>query len=514
MTPQEQAAQDAANAAKYNTPLPPNDPASVSGARNSPLYIGPTNFSTIQKQYTPYQIEQATTRDSSGNIFWKQGVNISDIPASAPLKAPETVAPLPATAPTTTTPAVTAPPSVGPADYQARNVAAGQYLTGIAKTIDDLNATRESLINAQKEAEQKKVDSLSNRLLGLSTSTARADKLQADRDLFKVTEQIQNLATIQSRIADAQSALNQGLIFEEGRPVRMSLLTGRSAELQKQGLAQIQSLQTTAEIVKGNIEMARAYASDSQAALSADINDQRDALNTLLDLHNKNLVDLKDEEKAIIKDRMASLSKQQDDLKANKDQIFDLAVKYPSAFTKGGVTFLDDPQTALQKMLPTMSAQEQEQYNLDLQTKQAALAKAKKTGSGGSGGGSGENSSTIQSIASSIQSLRDLGYNEGEIRSAIYQEYGGSMKTTELNSIVDNIFQGGMKPETLSGQNDAYIQDRLNKGEITRVLDEKGNVTYKPNPDYKAPGQVQQEQFLKEEKSKAKSIWNPFTWTW
>lgn len=48
-----------------------------------PLYIGPTNWAKLQKQYTPYQLQQATIRIKDG-IFWNPNVNISSIPASDP----------------------------------------------------------------------------------------------------------------------------------------------------------------------------------------------------------------------------------------------------------------------------------------------------------------------------------------------------------------------------------------------------------------------------------------------
>jgi hypothetical protein len=48
------------------------------------LYIfGATNWSKLQKQYTPYQLSQAVTRTKDG-IYWNPNVNIGDIPAVDP----------------------------------------------------------------------------------------------------------------------------------------------------------------------------------------------------------------------------------------------------------------------------------------------------------------------------------------------------------------------------------------------------------------------------------------------
>ncbi len=53
------------------------------GGQTNPLYIGSTNWSQLQKTYTPYQLEQATTRTKDG-IYWNPDVNISDIPRVDP----------------------------------------------------------------------------------------------------------------------------------------------------------------------------------------------------------------------------------------------------------------------------------------------------------------------------------------------------------------------------------------------------------------------------------------------
>jgi len=47
--------------------------------------IGPTAWGNLQKQYTAYQLGQATTRDANGNISWNPNVHIEDTPRSAPV---------------------------------------------------------------------------------------------------------------------------------------------------------------------------------------------------------------------------------------------------------------------------------------------------------------------------------------------------------------------------------------------------------------------------------------------
>lgn len=53
------------------------------GGQANPLYIGSSNWSELQKKYTPYQLEQSTIRTNSG-IYWNQNVNVSEVPKKSP----------------------------------------------------------------------------------------------------------------------------------------------------------------------------------------------------------------------------------------------------------------------------------------------------------------------------------------------------------------------------------------------------------------------------------------------
>jgi hypothetical protein len=146
------------NAAKFSTPPPPGDPASLRGARDNQYYIGPTNFAKLQQQYTPYQIEQATVRNPSGDIFWNPEKNIASIPPSpsgtTALTPPAEKPPLPSTQGGATPSVTMTTPGEGNELYRAQGAAAGQYLTGIQKTIDDL------LARQQADAAQQKIDAI------------------------------------------------------------------------------------------------------------------------------------------------------------------------------------------------------------------------------------------------------------------------------------------------------------------------------------------------------------------
>lgn len=448
--------EDAANAAKYSTPLPPGDPASLRGSRQDPLYLGPTNFGAIQQKYTPYQIEQATTRNATGDVFWKEGVDINKISPSANgtgnLSTPSTTTTMPTSGASTTGVTMT---NQGPdtAFGRAQFDASSKYLVGIQSTVDNLLAQQQKLQADAKAAAEAKVGALTDRLGTQLDSTQYQQSLQRDRDLFQVETSIRTLGTIQGKLADATSALESGLIYEENRPVRMSLLTGRMSELKKQGVAQINALSGAAEVVKGNIDLARAYADDSIQAIKADNAEKNAAMNTLLDLENAKLIQLTKDEKDTIKERRNMLNDESTRVEKNKDQVFDLATKYPSAFASGGVTFLDDPAAALRKMLPKMAADEKQRYDLEIAKAQADLA---ATGRSNRGNGNGSISDTgpnspvayidwLKNVEVPDEKAAARGMSKGrkltpeEIKTEVYKEFGNKKDRTYLDGIMTDI---------------------------------------------------------------------------
>lgn len=398
-----------------NAPFP-NDPASVAGARTAlgNDYIGPTNFATLQKTYTPYQIEQNTIKDAQGNISWKPGSDINGTPKSAPAQtftAP-TAPPTPTTdnlGSTAPAPNVTSDSTTANSAFAAsQSAAAKNYLSVNGQAIDGLLAQQQQMEQAAKEAAQANVDKERAGLTALTTSTAQSDALKAARDLFRVKETISSLQTINSKIADASAALDQGLLYERSQPVRMALLTGRSAALQAQGIASIGALKSAAEVLKGNLDLAKTYADDTIAAVKGDNADQQAALTTLLTLDNSNLVKLTADEKATIDNRMGLLTDQSKIMEQNKTALLDYATKYPSAFAKGGVSFLDTPEQALAKMLPQMSADDRLKYDLEVSKSQLEIAQAKKNLASANKTSSGGNAPI--GVADNVQNFIDAAF--------------------------------------------------------------------------------------------------------
>lgn len=423
-------------------PPTPAPAPGVADAKSNPLYIGATNFASLQKAYNPSILSQATTKDASGNYFWKQGVDINKLNGGVAPKIQPPAAPSPTTnnlpmggsTPTPSPTSFTTPVTTSDVSG-AISTAATTYGTNMSASIDALLAKQQALQDQQKQQAEANVKSISDRLTSLFDTSKQQDALQASRDLFHVQDTITQLQTIQGKIADATDALNQGLIYEQNRPVRMSLLTGRSAELKSQGIATIGALQSSAEVLKGNLDLAKAYATDTANAIKEDNSSRMDAMKTLLDLENSKLVTLTKDEKDTIDERMKNLEERNKTIDTQTQDVFDLAKTYPGAFVKGGVTFNDSRDQALAKMLPTMSSDERAKYDLDIKQKQAdvayKLAETAKAGRTGSGSGSPAPDS-LSSLSDQITQMQSDNVPPNTAVSLLQKKLGRLLTTKEI----------------------------------------------------------------------------------
>lgn len=75
--------QDAKNFAYFNKEKNWQQYVGSMGGRSNELYIGSNSWKSLQSRYTPYQLQQATFRTNNG-IYWKEGLNINDIPRVDP----------------------------------------------------------------------------------------------------------------------------------------------------------------------------------------------------------------------------------------------------------------------------------------------------------------------------------------------------------------------------------------------------------------------------------------------
>lgn len=264
---------------------------------------------------------------------------------------------------------------------------------GNQQLIDSLLKQQQDKIAADKTAAEDEVAGYNKQYQDIIGKTDYSGKQNEIFDKFQLEKKINDLTNIQNEIVAAKSALDQGLIYEGDRPIRQDLISGRQATLAAQGRARIGALQGAASVIQGNIGLVRAYADDTIRALKMDNDRSLNALNTLNTLANKKLVSLDEEEKNLIAERIKNLKEGMSRVEKNKDQITNLMVKYPNAVVKGGVSYLDSPEEAMLKMLPTLQKADQLKLALEQAKVNQATLKvsggAKRGGGSSSGGGSG-----------------------------------------------------------------------------------------------------------------------------
>ncbi len=336
---------------------------------------------------------------------------------------------------------------------------AGTTLSATGKAIDDLLAQQEVQNKAQLDNATKNRDQVVGQIKDRLNSTDAQDALSAIYKKFNVDDTISQLRDINTKIVQAQEALQMGLIYEGDRPVRMTLLSGRQASLQKQGLATIGALQGTAQVLQGNIDLARSYAATTIDAINSDNQNSLTALNTLLNLYNNDLIDFTKQERDIVTTRITSLQDENKILEQNKQDVMDLMVKYPTAFLKGGVTLLDDKATAIEKMIPTMSSMEMQKFNAE----QAVLAK--------------QAASTTNKDGSAADKTQLLAL---KAKGMTYEEALGAFSDTVSTSWIQSVYRESSTPATGKDafQNAYYNQFLTPDGKIDNssfTIDKNGN---------------------------------------
>lgn len=300
--------------------------------------------------------------------------------------------------------------------------------------IDSLLQQRQQAVSDQIPGAQKNVDDLKGRYEKMLDETIYSDKLKEVYDKFQLDTKIQQLTEIQNKLVSAQSALDQGMIYEGDRPIRLELISGRQATLKAQGMATIGALQATAQVIQGNINMAYSYADATINTLKMDTERSMKALDTLMGLANENLVSLKKDEKDLIEQRMKNLEKGIDQVQQNKEKITDLLVKYPNAALKGSVNYLDTPEEAVLKMLPTLSQEDQIKLALEqVKLEQAKLTLAQSKAKGAGGGGSGGKGSKAQQ--DSYKSMVLQAKNGGMSYPEAIMAFGDVLEISWINSV-------------------------------------------------------------------------------
>lgn len=315
--------------------------------------------------------------------------------------------------------------------------------------IDNLRSQLQTQTTTEKNAAQKEVDQYKKQLNDVVGSTATRDAFNAGVDEYKIKENLALYTDIQNRIVDAQKALDIGLIYEKDRPARMKFITGAESTLKQQGLATIGALQGTAAVIKGNIEIAKSLVDATVSAINTDNERSFKALTTLLDLANNNLVSLTEQERKLVNDRLTSIETGAADLQKKKDASLELMTKYPKAYLNGGVTLLDSYETALQKMLPAMAADEKAKFDADLAVKYKQA-----------NGSSGTDTAKTEQYKAQLLAAKNNGmtYNEAVLG------FADVLPIDYINAIYRQ------------GKTDSGAQDQITDSYYSQFLDENGNV--------------------------------------
>lgn len=232
--------------------------------------------------------------------------------------------------------------------------------------IDKLRGEMQAMVEKDKATAQARKDKLTGQVEEFVGNTDAQDALEANNKKFKVEQNIKLYSDIQTKIVDAQQALEIGLIYEKDRPARMKFITGAESTLMKQGLATIGALQGTAAVIKGNLDLAKSFGDATVAAITQDNEMSFKALTTLLELADNDLVNLTTREKELVDDRLGAIEEENSRVQQNKDDVLKLMTDYPRAFLAGGVTLLDSKEVALGKMIPQMAADETALFNASI----------------------------------------------------------------------------------------------------------------------------------------------------
>ncbi len=371
---------------------------------------------------------------------------------------------------------------------------ANATLTSVQSTLDALLKDQEDTLNAEKIVAERRQKELEGKLEDMTDDTIYQDALKAIDKKFQIKAKIDQYSQISQRIVDAQEALNLGLVYEGGRPARMQLINGRTAQLRAQGLAVIGAMQGTAAVLKGGIDLAYAYGNATIQALKDDTARQTAALSTLLDLNSKKLVSLTEREQATIDARLTMIKERIDTLDKNKDDIMDMMIKFPDAFLKGNVNLLDSKESAYQKMLPHIAERDRIEWNLTIAAKQA---------SGKAGSSAASAKAVTAAEKSQILQLKAAGATYDEVVMA----YGN---TVDIKYIAD-VFGRSVVPSGTTNSADLYGNfinpDGTPKAGYSVGLDKKGQ----PIIQAVKPASTGSSWSLPKVKDDAK-WYNPFSW--
>jgi len=204
--------------------------------------------------------------------------------------------------------------------------------SGMTNPSYDYSSYAQSLADLfnQRTEKQTALDEERKTLLGQVTKLMNTDMSSTYKQLLKdfgIPEMQTDLAELNSMIATRTGEYAQGLTELQGKPILTSHIIGKSANLERQKLAELGTLNAIAEAKQGNITMANDIISNMLDMDYKDMQNKLSALSTQLDA-NYDSMSAEDQRQAnYIQQKIAEQNNLIEDERSNREAIFNIAVK-------------------------------------------------------------------------------------------------------------------------------------------------------------------------------------------
>lgn len=322
--------------------------------------------------------------------------------------------------------------------------------TALAKLLQDQQT---AAANA-REAAQAQRDKAAAGLETALGASGNEDKLRALNEEMKIKETQASLQQILNQINNYKASLDMGLNAIDNTPIALEFQVGQKAALNRQAASTITALSSQAAVVQNQLQFAQNLVSQYYTAAQQDRRDEITRYQTLYQMANDNLIELKADEKTAIDRQISLLSDINARQMAEKDKIIGLMMSNPDAWAKANVN-LEMPYAEIaQKLAPFMASSAESGVVLDLIGKypdagiglndSLATAQAKLQGSKlykqatrlSSGGGGGGTTTTDSSIDFYVSDFRNSGLSFSDWAAGV------GLDTATKNKIADRLAAG------------------------------------------------------------------------
>lgn len=229
--------------------------------------------------------------------------------------------------------------------------------SSLESNLTNLRKSLENTLKSQKESNQPEIDRL----------TKEQEKITSEMDPTKRATYAQEQSVIQNQIKAAQNAsasleqdfakkrkmtnelegllnmANATLGKEKGMPLSQRVLNARTSRTMSDISARAGVLESVFSAIDGNISQAHTIINNAKDAVSASWNDSLNYYNTLLDLNNRKLVNLDDENKKIAEEEVNLIKTDIKKLEETSNYVKNLMIDPDTAqfMADAGVTLSD-----------------------------------------------------------------------------------------------------------------------------------------------------------------------------